>query len=238
MGGDLPPSPSVKGMKILPGLAYFAIFLCAMVSCGQTKESKTGSEIISPDETGKASFRYDIVFSSTTRPFPPSSIVFELNREEICVKITELLSRRGFLSYAGTEASSETEQKEGPLGNAVYDYHFAINIGWNEITPAEKYADELRMSWVEGSFGLFPATMSDKIEMDLSVTSRGSQSKTYHYENFVTYVYWGPNVLAKRAATNQFKGPLSICPYCTQKIEEMMNKFLKNFSKEWLPVTR
>jgi hypothetical protein len=215
-----------------------------IASCAPVNKSVSKSEIVKYNGKMPSSVTYSVMVSPSTRSF--GNIDFVLNEKKISTKIFEMLSKSFVLTSTTTaslyptgihpdaQGTSDMEnQNEGDLEKGISDYHFSISIGWDKTTLTDEFIDEsFRPGIIAGSLGLFPVTFSDKIEMGISVTSRSDSSKDYHYEEFVTYVFWGPAVFTKMVMTKSVGNRLVIgSEKFIPKIEKMMSKFIKDISK-------
>jgi hypothetical protein len=238
------PLSNKKNIKDSKIFTYYAFILCIVAGCATVNESVSNSETIKSKGMMPHVFGYAVNVSPVMREFGTAGY-FYLDEELISAKIFEVLSKSFVLSPRTTEnfyatgfhpdayGIGDSENKgEGDLEQRVFDYNFSINIGWDEETFLDElFDDSFRPGWVAGSLGLFPVTMSDKIIMDIYVTSK-SATKAYHYEKFVAYVYWAPVSLTKMAMTGHFFEELIDRKKFIPKIEKMMEKFIKDFSAE------
>ena len=214
---------------------YYAYILCILASCAPTNESVTKSEMLQCHGPLPPSIGYNVIVSPSTRSY--GYVDFVLEAKPINDKILEILPKSsGHYPEATSSLHTTSEhfdtQGKGDSRNRVSDYHFSIKIGWEEVSQMDELINEsVRPGIVAGSLGLFPVTISDEIEMDIYVTSYSNDSKSYHYEESVTYVYWAPANFTKMAMND---GEIVIgSEKCIPKIENMMKKFIKDFSKDW-----
>ena len=220
-------------MKITSKYKYYAIIICIIAGCAQTNESVIKSEMSNCAEKMIPAYSYEVVVFKSTRSF--GIIDFVLDEKQIKNKISDILERSDIFSFPATKTYPTIRHEKSGLKNGISDYHFTIDIGWDEITLMDEFMDEaIRPGILEGSLGLLPVTISDKIIMNIAVGPRGAQTKTFHYEKYVTYLFWGPieftkMVMAKSDGNSLVIGSEKFIP----KIEKMMSKFIKDISKEW-----
>ena len=225
---------SNKGMKIIPRFIYYTIILCLTLSCAQTKQSKTKSEIPDWNEKIKSSLTYSVNFLSLTRSFDPtySTARFAFDEHQICDKIFEILSNSELFSLQSVKVCPKVNQKKTVLEENIADYHFSIHIGWDRFTYGDEFLAACKSGWVQGSFGLFPWTESAEIEMDIYITSQGAHKKHYSYKKPTVNLFWGPTLLLKYIVRKSEKYQYIDPEKFTSKIGEMMNEFLNEFSNE------
>ena len=214
---------------------YYTFTLCIIASCASINESLTKLEMLKCDEKMPPSIGYNVIVSPSTRSY--GYVNFVLEAKLINDKILEMLPKSSVHSPGTTPTlytigdNSDT-QGPGDSEKSVSDYHFSINIGWEKVSLMDEFINEsIRPGVVAGSLGLFPVTISDKIEMNIYVTSSNTDSKSYHYEESVTYVFWAPVSFTKMAMND---GNIVIgSEKCIPKIENMMKKFIKDFYEDW-----
>jgi len=227
------PVPN-KDMKTIPGIICYicyTIIFCLTLSCTQTKQLKTKSEIPGYNEKMKPSLSYSVHFSSLTRAFDPvySIARFTFDEDQIHDKIFEILTTSDLFSLQSVVDYPKVYQEKTALEENTADYHFSIHIGWDRFTFGDEFLDACKAGWVQGSFGLFPWTESAEIIMDIYITSQDFHEKHYSYKKQAVNLFWGPSQLLKKLKTEEKFGYIDPVKF-TSKIGEMMTEFLNEFS--------
>jgi hypothetical protein len=206
--------------------------LGVMLGCANAKISKTKSEIISSYEEIKPSITYYVdCFPQRLVYAFDSSTVFLFDDNKINDKIGEILSNSDLFSSVAEKYYFKTSQDKEHLDDGMAHYHFKIAIRWAKRNFIDSSLDAMQLGIWVCTAGLAPRFITNKIEMDIYVTSQDKHLKTYHYEDSVINVQMAP-IIEDLKTMGQDCVPVFRAK-CLSEVENMMKKFIKDFSNEW-----